>query len=108
MSKQFHFTPAQGNLAEALRILLEEARANPQSAEECAEDLATLDAFEAQMKVEELAHEEAEQLEVWGDVFDNSQETVYLLNLPANETHLMHSIEQYRQGNVTVRDLLGE
>lgn len=57
-------TPAQGNLAEALRILLEEARANPQSAEERAKDLAFLDAFEAQMKIEEAAHEEEERYEL--------------------------------------------
>lgn len=60
-------TPAQGNLAEALRILLEEARANPQNAEERAEDLAFLDAFEAQMKIEEAAHEEEELRELWRD-----------------------------------------
>ncbi len=42
------------------------------------------------------------------DFFNNLLETSYLLHSPANEAHLMHSIEQYRQGNVTVRTLLDE
>ena len=39
------------------------------------------------------------------DTFNGLMETVHLLKSPANAAHLARSIEQYRQGQVTQRDL---
>lgn len=40
------------------------------------------------------------------DYFNSLLETVYLLKSPANVAHLEESIAQYRQGQITERDLL--
>ncbi|KAI9131255.1 type II toxin-antitoxin system Phd/YefM family antitoxin [Acaryochloris sp. CCMEE 5410] len=40
--------------------------------------------------------------------FNSLLETVHLLKSPANAAHLEQSIAQYRQGQVTERDLLDE
>jgi antitoxin YefM len=42
------------------------------------------------------------------DYFTGLLETVHLLKSPANAAHLARSIEQYRHGQVTERDLLDE
>ena len=42
------------------------------------------------------------------DHYNSLMETVYLLKSPANAEHLRKSIEQYHQGEVQERDLLGE
>jgi len=39
------------------------------------------------------------------ETFNSLMETVHLLKSPANAAHLARSIEQYRQGKVTQRDL---
>jgi antitoxin YefM len=39
------------------------------------------------------------------DTFNSLMETVYLLKSPANAAHLAKSLEQYRQGNLTQREL---
>lgn len=39
------------------------------------------------------------------DTFNSLMETVHLLRSPANAAHLARSIEQYREGKVTQRDL---
>ena len=39
------------------------------------------------------------------DTFNSLMETVHLLKSPATAAHLARSIEQYRQGQVTQRDL---
>ena len=39
------------------------------------------------------------------DTFNSLMETVHLLRSPANAAHLARSIEQYREGKVTRRDL---
>jgi antitoxin YefM len=39
------------------------------------------------------------------DFYNGLMETVHLLNNPANAAHLQTSIEQYRAGDVTVRDM---
>ena len=40
------------------------------------------------------------------ETFNSLMETVHLLKSPANAAHLERSIEQYRQGKVTQRDLV--
>jgi antitoxin YefM len=40
------------------------------------------------------------------DAFNSLMETVHLLKSPANAAHLARSIEQYRQGQVTRRDVV--
>lgn len=40
--------------------------------------------------------------------FNSLMETVYLLRSPANAAHLAQSIAEYKQGQVTERDLLDE
>lgn len=42
------------------------------------------------------------------DYFNSLMETVYLLESPANAASLKRSIAQYKEGQVTVRDLLDE
>ena len=42
------------------------------------------------------------------EYFNSLLETVHLLKSPANAAHLQRSIEQYRQGQVTEKDLLDE
>lgn len=42
------------------------------------------------------------------EYFNSLLETVHLLKSPANATHLERSIAQYRQGQVTQKDLLDE
>lgn len=42
------------------------------------------------------------------DYFNSLLETVHLLKSPANVAHLERSIAQYRQGQVTEKDLLDE
>ncbi|MBE9166759.1 type II toxin-antitoxin system prevent-host-death family antitoxin [Pleurocapsales cyanobacterium LEGE 06147] len=42
------------------------------------------------------------------DYFNSLLETVHLLKSPANAVHLEKSIAQYRQGQVTEKDLLDE
>jgi antitoxin YefM len=42
------------------------------------------------------------------DYFNSLLETVHLLKSPANAVHLERSIAQYRQGQVTEKDLLDE
>ena len=42
------------------------------------------------------------------EYFNSLLETVYLLKLPANAAHLEHSINQYKQGQVTEQDLVDE
>ncbi|MEA3292410.1 MAG: type II toxin-antitoxin system prevent-host-death family antitoxin [Pseudomonadota bacterium] len=42
------------------------------------------------------------------DYFNGLMETVHLLKSPANAAHLEKSIEQYRQENTILRDLVGE
>ncbi len=42
------------------------------------------------------------------DYFNSLLETVHLLKSPANAVHLEKSIAQYRQGQVTEKDLLNE
>jgi antitoxin YefM len=39
------------------------------------------------------------------DFYNGLMETVHLLNNSANAAHLQKSIEQYRAGDVTVRDM---
>ena len=42
------------------------------------------------------------------DYYNSLMETVYLLRNPANAEHLRKSIEQYHDGDVQERDLMGE
>jgi antitoxin YefM len=42
------------------------------------------------------------------DSFNSLLETVHLLKSPANAAHLARSIEQFRNGEVTEKDLLDE
>ena len=42
------------------------------------------------------------------EYFNSLLETVHLLKSPANAAHLQRSIAQYRQGQVTEKDLLDE
>ncbi|NJN75205.1 MAG: type II toxin-antitoxin system prevent-host-death family antitoxin [Synechococcaceae cyanobacterium RL_1_2] len=42
------------------------------------------------------------------DYYNSLMETVYLLKSPANAAHLAKSIEQFRQGQGTVHELLDE
>lgn len=42
------------------------------------------------------------------DYYNSLMETVYLLRSPANAEHLNRSIEQFKAGKVTHRDLLDE
>ena len=42
------------------------------------------------------------------DYFNSLLETVHLLKSPANAAHLERSIAQYRQGQITAKDLLDE
>ena len=42
------------------------------------------------------------------DYFNTLLETVHLLRSPANAAHLARSIEQYRSGETTERELLDE
>ena len=42
------------------------------------------------------------------DYFNSLLETIHLLKSPANAAHLERSIAQYRQGQVTEKDLLDE
>ena len=42
------------------------------------------------------------------DYYNSLMETVYLLRDPANSEHLRKSIEQYRDGDVQEKDLLGD
>jgi antitoxin YefM len=42
------------------------------------------------------------------DYFNSLLETVHLLKSPANAAHLARSIAQYKQGQVTEKDLLDE
>ncbi len=42
------------------------------------------------------------------DYFNSLLETVHLLKSPANAAHLERSIAQYRQGQITERNLLDE
>jgi len=42
------------------------------------------------------------------DYYNSLMETVYLLRSPANAEHLNRSIEQFKVGKVTCRDLIDE
>jgi antitoxin YefM len=42
------------------------------------------------------------------DTFNSLMETVHLLKSPANAAHLARSIEQYRSGKTTERELIDE
>ena len=42
------------------------------------------------------------------EYFNSLLETVHLLKSPANAAHLQRSIDQYRQGQVTEKNLLDE
>ncbi len=42
------------------------------------------------------------------DTFNSLMETVHLLKTPANAAHLAKSIEQFRKGDITDRDLIDD
>ncbi|HRJ52498.1 MAG TPA: type II toxin-antitoxin system prevent-host-death family antitoxin [Candidatus Thiothrix moscowensis] len=42
------------------------------------------------------------------DYYNSLMETLHLLKTPANAAHLQQSIEQFRRGKITPRDLLHE
>ncbi|WP_062062483.1 type II toxin-antitoxin system Phd/YefM family antitoxin [Cellvibrio sp. OA-2007] len=42
------------------------------------------------------------------DYYNSLMETVYLLRSPENAAHLARSIEQYRAGKTTVKDLVDD
>jgi antitoxin YefM len=42
------------------------------------------------------------------EYYDGLMETVHLLKSPANATHLAKSIEQYKMGSTTERDIINE
>ena len=42
------------------------------------------------------------------DYYNSLMETLYLLKTPANAAHLQKSIEQFRQGKVTPRELIND
>jgi antitoxin YefM len=42
------------------------------------------------------------------DYYNSLMETVHLLRSPANAEHLNRSIEQFKAGKVTCRDLIDE
>ena len=42
------------------------------------------------------------------DYYNSLMETVHLLRSPKNADHLIRSIEQYRSGNTTERELIDE
>lgn len=42
------------------------------------------------------------------DYYNSLMETLYLLKTPANAAHLQKSIEQFRQGNATPRELIND
>ncbi len=42
------------------------------------------------------------------DYYNSLMETMHLLRSPANAGHLSRSIEQYKEGNATPRDLIDE
>jgi antitoxin YefM len=42
------------------------------------------------------------------ETFNSYMETFHLLRSPANAAHLLKSIEQYKNGNVQVRDRIDE
>ncbi len=42
------------------------------------------------------------------EYFNSLMETIYLFRSPANAAHLAQSIAEYKQGQVTERDLLDE
>lgn len=42
------------------------------------------------------------------DYYNSLMETVYLLRSPENAAHLTRSIEQYRAGKTTVKDLVDD
>ncbi|MDQ5770737.1 type II toxin-antitoxin system Phd/YefM family antitoxin [Thiothrix subterranea] len=42
------------------------------------------------------------------DYYNSLMETLYLLKTPANAAHLQKSIEQFRQGKATPRELIND
>ena len=42
------------------------------------------------------------------EYFDSMMETIHLLKIPANATHLQKSIAQHRQGKAKVRQLVAD
>ena len=42
------------------------------------------------------------------DYYNSLMETVYLLKSPANAAHLAQSIEQFKTGRITERDMIDE
>jgi antitoxin YefM len=42
------------------------------------------------------------------DYYNSLMETLHLLKTPANAAHLQKSIEQFRQGKITPRELLND
>lgn len=42
------------------------------------------------------------------DYYNSLMETLYLLKTPANAAHLQKSIEQFRQGQATPRELIND
>ncbi len=56
-----------------------------------------------------IARRDAEDVVVMSmDYYNSLMETVHLLKSPANAAHLAQSIDQFRAGRVTQRDMIDE
>ncbi|OKH12335.1 type II toxin-antitoxin system Phd/YefM family antitoxin [[Limnothrix rosea] IAM M-220] len=70
---------------------------------------AVLDAVSNDADCTVITRRDAEDAVVMSLEYYNSlMETVYLLKSPANAAHLSRSIEQFRESQVTERDLIDE